>query len=333
LARKGNHIYTHTKRGGYKARLQKLQMATVPMMFQPGNPFPIAYGSEAAISAPTSFIPGISMETAPELFNENYRAGMGLWNENLPQPEIYDSFEDAGLDETAQSQNEIVQKILLKPQTKPFHQHEFFFVVNKNSALNRSHYSYAGRVPCEALTLHDMRVKAKSLSVRDLVQDYLPVGVFFTFVDTHAERNQSNLVAYSLGGLCDILNVWHVCVIPGSRLFFVAFKNDDDQVQIVPYAGLYHPLEEKNDHPWNGEEVAIIDVGVVCAGNSRPPQQLLHANYLVKKTKAGVLYPDDHLPSGLGGAPDATNPEIPQVQGNILRVKLNALQWTYFEKQ
>lgn len=309
-----------------------MAQSATPMMFQPGNPFPIAYGSEAPISAPSNLIPGLAMESPAELYNDNYRAGMGTWNDNLPAPEIYDSFEDSGLDETAQSQNEIVQKILLKPQAKPFHQHEFFFVSNKTSAMNRSHYSYAGRVPCEAVTLHDLRYKVKSAhTIQQLVKEYLPVGFFFTFVDSHTERNQSNLVAYTLGGLCDVLNVWHVCVIPGSRLFFVAFLNADNNVQIVPYAGLHHPLENRQ-HPWNqaSTDVAILDVGVVCAGNSRPPQQLLHANYLVKKDTSGKLYPSDNLPSGMGGAPDATNPEIPQVQGNILRVKLNALQWQFY---
>ena len=308
---------------------------STPMMFQPENPFPISYGPDTSSMDIPSSLSNVGMETPANLFNENFNEGMGLWKKNLPQPTIFDSYEDAGLDETAQSNNEIVQKVLLRASVVDFHQFEFFFVDANAAAHDRNDYSFRNFFPMKATTLYQMQQKIQadtSQTVEHIVKNLRPLGFFFTYVERSMTR-ESKLVAYTLGGLCDVLNVWHVPTVPGTRLYFVLYKNDTN-CQIVPYAGLHHPLEKSGgtakEHPWNmngyNGGVAIIDVGIVCANSGRPIQQEKNHNYLVD----AALEPSMTLPNRIGPGSMATDPTIPQVQGNILRVKLNAIYWQYF---
>ena len=310
---------------------------STPMMFQPENPFPISYGPDTSSMDIPSSLSNVGMETPANLFNENFNEGMGLWKKNLPQPTIFDSYEDAGLDETAQSNNEIVQKVLLRASDDDFHQFEFFFVNANAAAHDRNDYSFRNFSPMEATTLHQMQQIMQAnpgVTVKNIVETFRPLGFFFTYVEKTMTR-ESKLVAYTLGGLCDVLNVWHVPTVPGTRLYFVLYKNGT-KCQIVPYAGLHHPLEKNldpaKDHPWNMNGytggVAIIDVGIVCANSGRPIQQEKNHNYLVEASNINV--PSTTLPNRIGSGSMATDPTIPQVQGNILRVKLNAIYWQYF---
>ena len=318
---------------------------STPMMFQPSNPFPIAYGADTFSMDVPSSLSTVGMETHANLFNGNFDKGMALWNKNLPTPTIFDSYEDAGLDETAQSNNEIVQKVLLRADSSTdFNQFEFFFVDANAAAHDRNDYSFRNFSPMQATTLDQMQIRLKGITtsptVADVVKKYRPLGFFFTFVEKSMTK-ESKLVAYTLGGLCDVLNVWHVPTVPGTRLYFVLYMNGA-KCQIVPYAGLNHPLEKQpsNKHPWNvlgyTDGVAIIDVGIVCANSGRPIQQEKNHNYLVDATSTAVpgatstAVPSIYLPARIGQGRRSTDPTTPQIQGNILRVKLNAIYWQYF---
>jgi hypothetical protein len=298
----------------------------------------------------------VAMSTPANLFNSNFNQGMSLWNSNLPPPQIYDSFNNSNLDETAQSQNEIVQKVLLRVPSAGdqafYEQFEFFFIRNDTLSSNRNHYSSQTRYPYTAVTLCDLRKNLKktaakqqityqqSTPVKAMVDSHNPMGVFFTYVDTTmGPPNESKLVAYAIGGLCDILNVWHVQIIPGMTLYFVAYKpRDEPYVEIIPYAGISGPLRydsQKVAHEWkDAEEIAILNVGIVCACNSRPPLQTVHPNYLVtSKQKAsdgssGKVPATEFITST--GSIDPTQANRPHVQGNVLRIRMSCLQWEYY---
>lgn len=306
--------------------------STQPAMFQVPDIFPGTFQNNVdhtIFGDVPSTISNVSMESPPSLFNRTFDSAMSSWG--LPQPEIFDSEMDGNLDETAQSQNEIVQKILLCPTStaKYYSQHEFFFV-GTNSAAIKS-YSHSKLAPQEALTLHDTRNPAfftKCKSVKDLVQKYRPAGSFFNYVEIGAHNKSSTLVAYSIGGLCDILNVWHVPIVPGMQLYFVAYEKHN-KVLIIPYAGNTHPLQDSK-HDWNKDssDVAIVDVGIVCAGNSRPPLQTHNPNYVVSLKKE-----ENNIPALEINSQDTTDPSNPHVKGNILRIRMSCLQWQFFPKE
>jgi hypothetical protein len=254
------------------------------------------------------------MQTNARLLNSNFREGTKLMTEKFPKGAIYDSYEDSGLDETAQSQTEIVQKVLVTSHNV-FHQHELFFV-KKPAHLFRPDYNSSSFTPMDAFTL--FRLREEMATERDLkkICSYQPLGFFFNYV---AERPQSELVAYSMGGLCDILNIWHIPLVPGMKLFLVAFEGESGTIQIIPFASLFHPLEYKAE-PWSKKEVALLDIGILCVGTSRQPLQVTNYPYLVDANNS----PCNCVPAGF----DATNPIY--IQGNVLRVRLAALQWQFF---
>lgn len=318
----------------------------VPAMFLPDNIFGNGFsnGVQDDVFSPPSSLSEVKMETNAPLFNKTFEDGMDLWTKNLPNPTIYDSNNEPGMDETAQSQNEIVQKVLIIPYNtsrKSFEQHDFFFIDNSQTNTMRAFYSSQNRYPYKALTLNDMQkdTSLNSYSIEELVKRFNPMGTIFNYVSFEEQKTSSKLIAYSLGGLCDILNLWHVTVIPGIILYFVAYKNNTN-LSIVPYAGLTHPMikSHQNDpmakpsqkeYPWQSEkvtEVAIINVGTVCAGNNRQPLQLKGLPYLVDSkgfpVKNSMLFGTGEI--------DPTNPTCPQVCGNILRIRMSCLQWEYY---
>lgn len=324
-------------------RNHKTKMTSnVPSMFLPDNIFGQQFGNgvqHEAFSTPMS-LSEIGMEKNAELFNSSYTEGMSTWTNNMPAPTIYDSNNEPGMDETAQSQNEIVQKVLLihNPDISSYEQHDFFFIKNADVSTTRAYYSSQSRYPYEAKTLSELRACCKDLAIEKLVQTYNPMGSFFNYVSFADGQKSSKLVAYSLGGLSDILNLWHVPIMPGMTLYFVAYKNDKGNTCIVPYAGRKHPMDKslnhadaKCTHPWIDKEsgnVAIIEVGVVCAGNSRQPLQLTNPNYLCEVGNITKPVTDTIVLSG--GEVDPTSAKIPQVRGNILRIKMSCLQWQMF---
>ena len=312
-------------------------------MFLPDNIFGQQFGNgvqHKAFSTPMS-LSEIGMEKNAELFNSSYTEGMSTWTNNMPAPTIYDSNNEPGMDETAQSQNEIVQKVLLihNPDISSYEQHDFFFIKNADVSTTRAYYSSQSRYPYTAKTLSELRAYCKTtpMSIRELVQTYNPMGSFFNYVSFADGQKSSKLVAYSLGGLSDILNLWHVPIMPGMTLYFVAYT-EGIHTYIVPYAGRKHPMDAslnhadaKCTHPWIGKEkesVAIIEVGVVCAGNSRQPLQLTNPNYLCEVGNITKPVTDTIVLSG--GEVDPTSAKIPQVRGNILRIKMSCLQWQMF---
>lgn len=309
---------------------------SLPAMFNPQIPFPVAQegdGYDMPIPISLSEVP---MSSAPNLFNGNFDAGMSLWKQNLPQTTLYDSTYDGGIDETAQSQNEIVQKVLLAPSTnsKSYQQSEFFFVERKTSTTSRAHYSSQSQYPCTAKTLYELKSHLGSISVKDLVSKYQPMGCFFTYVEKgELNGNYSKLVAYTCGGLCDIQNVWHVKLVPGMKLFIVAYQkgsytSSTEKTHIIAYAGMDSPMENKH-HIWNQEKhaVAIIEIGILCVGNSRPAQQTINRNYLVDSTGAPT-----QMFTGLSAKQmDPFDPTTTMTQNNILRIRMSALQWQTYE--
>lgn len=305
--------------------------STQPAMFQLPDIFPGTFQNNVdhtGFGDIPSTISNVPMGSPPSLFNKTFDSAMSSWG--LPEPEIFDSEMDGYLDETAQSQNEIVQKILLcpTPTAKCYSQHEFFFIgINASSSIKS--YSHSKLSPQEALTLHDTRKPSfKCNSVKDLVQKYRPAGSFFNYVEIGAHNKSSTLVAYSIGGLCDILNVWHVPIVPGIQLYFVAYEKHN-KVLIIPYAGNTHPLQDSR-HEWNKEsrDIAIVDVGIVCAGNSRPPLQTHNPNYVASLEKDKCFIPITEIHSQ-----DTTDPNNQHVRGNILRIRMSCLQWQFFPQK
>ena len=317
--------------------------SNVPSMFLPDNIFGNGFsnGVQHEVFSPPSSLSGISMETNAPLFNDNYTDGMSTWTKNLPNPTAYDSNNEPGMDETAQSQNEIVQKVLIVPtgSRKSFEQHDFFFINNTTQNTTRAYYSSQSRYPYKALTLKDMRIdhEIRWMTIKELVEKYNPMGAMFNYVAFEEQKTASKLVAYSLGGLSDVLNVWHVTIVPGTTLYFVAYKDNEDKTCIIPYAGLRHPMDKTSrtdsttqiSHPWTNhatETVAVLEVGIVCAGNSRQPLQLKNYPYLTNVDNNPICGTMDSASGNI----DPTDPTCIQVRGNILRIRMSCLQWQLF---
>ena len=285
-----------------------------PMMFQSdfflGDQDQIAFGS-------LPHVLGLQTETPPNLYNTNFQTGMDVWKRALPMPTLYDSFLDNDMDETAQSQNEIVQKILLTPSKKSFEQHDFFFIKTDVNTTVKAHYSNQSKYPYTAVTLSDLAESlAGPTTIEKVVTSYTPMGVFFNYVDESTTGRESKIVAYSLGGLSDILNVWHVAICPGMELYFVVYVNNDNKLCLLPYAGLKRPMEDdemkKLIKPKTN--LAIINVGIVCASNNRVPLSATPNFYDPNKALAAKT--NLHL-----------DPKSPAVRGNILRIRMSCLKW------
>lgn len=278
--------------------------------------FPDDFGGEILQDEiePPRKISKMEVESPVNLFNKNYRSGMNLWDSHLPKYDVSDSTE------TAQSQVEIVQKILALPckgeYKSVFEQGELLFV-DKTAGTTpvRSNFTDTRMTPNTVKTLHgfsnitiNMRILLKKFQ-----NDYNPLGFSFVYVDRSDPQYKytSQMVSYTCGGLCDVLNVWNVNLAPGMNLFLVVQvdPDDDKKIKIVPYAGLKHPRDEP-DAKWNdGGEFLCLDIGTVCATNSR---RALYEDSYNQKTSVNL------------------DPRQAHITGNMLRVKVNPLQWEYF---
>lgn len=287
------------------------------------SPFPHNFGlglfeGHFALPDQLSHVP---MGREPTLLNGTYQEAMQGWH--LPAPEIFDSMEDGGLDETAQSQNEIVQKSFIFPKSSDLQQHELLFA-KKNDKAIRNFYTNRDHAPSEVDSLTDlMRIicgkdkAGNDYTVKNIVEIYNPLGACFNFVGKSAA---AQTIAYACGGLVDILNMWQTHLLPGMGLFLVLHRVPGmTNLQITPYANLCHPKEDTAFMTLIKSEqysFAVLNVGILCVGNGR--HFLQGGPYLTDHDKK----PRDctHF--------DSTKPLI---QGNVLRVKMNALKWDYFD--
>lgn len=263
----------------------------------------------------------LNMENPVNLFNANFRSGMQVWDKSLPQYEIVESAQT----ETSLSQMEITQKILAEPQnglnrSLKFEQGELLFVCKTISAPIRINHSDLKLRPMQVYTIYDLAKRfqetAESATNNDIIMkeilDNLPLGFSHTYVDRNDDQFKytGQLVAYSLGGLCDVLNVWNVPLVHGISLYFILFLTKET-LEICPYASLLSPFEAKSA-PWNdegGKMLAYLEIGVLCANNARRP---LHT----------TPYPLVTTSSNL-------DPAQASVVGNMLRVNVLPLQWIY----
>lgn len=281
--------------------------------------FPDDFGGEILQDEiePPRKISKMEVESPVNLFNKNYRSGMNLWDSHLPKYDVSDSTE------TAQSQVEIVQKILALPckdESKTvFEQGELLFV-DKTAGKTpvRSNFTDTRMTPNTVKTLHKFSdiTKAVGIDLETFQNDYNPLGFSFVYVDRLDPQYKytSQMVSYTCGGLCDVLNVWNVNLAPGMNLFLVVQVDPDHptKIKIVPYAGLKHPRDEPNA-AWikPGEKFLCLDIGTVCATNSR---RALYEDSYSKNTTSVNL-----------------DPRQAHITGNMLRVKVNPLQWEYFD--
>lgn len=279
--------------------------------------FPDDFGGEILQDEiePPRKISKMEVESPVNLFNKNYRSGMNLWDSHLPKYDVSDSTE------TAQSQVEIVQKILALPckgaYKKVFEQGELLFV-DKTAGTTpvRSNFTDTRMTPNTVKTLHEFSdiTKDEKTLLKKFQNDYNPLGFSFVYVDRLDPQYKytSQMVSYTCGGLCDVLNVWNVTIAPGMNLFLVVQVNlaDLEKIKIVPYAGLKHPRDEPKA-VWNrAGEFLCLDIGTVCATNSR--RALYEDSYNKNTTNADL------------------DPRQAHITGNMLRVKVNPLQWEYF---
>ena len=287
----------------------------MPAMFQNAFPFPVEdfYGYDDRFAS----LSNVKMETPISVFNDTYSRGMKVWDRYLPVAETFDVPE--GSNETSQSLPIIVQKIFLAPRPKKsgdYYQHELFFVKSPSSTV-RSHYSSINQQPMEAITMSEFEDKVKTTNLEKMVQDYNPMGFIFNYVEA---SDQSQQIAYACGGLVDILNIWHVTLIPGMKLYIVAYIEGISPIKIIPVASLNNPISIE---PFkNSPEKAILEIGTLCTINARPPLQSF-PDFLRdvdgKKPTTRV--------SDISNTCKAT---ISHVQGNILRVNLSHLRWQFF---
>jgi hypothetical protein len=237
--------------------------------------FPDDFGGEILQDEiePPRKISKMEVESPVNLFNKNYRSGMNLWDSHLPKYDVSDSTE------TAQSQVEIVQKILALPCKNEykcvFEQGELLFV-DKTAGTTpvRSNFTDTRMTPNTVKTLHEFSniTKDRGTPLKKFQNQYNPLGFSFVYVDRLDPQYKytSQMVSYTCGGLCDVLNVWNVNLAPGMNLFLVVqVATDPTKIKIVPYAGLKHPRDEPKAD-WNDAgEFLCLDIGTVCATNSR----------------------------------------------------------------
>lgn len=294
----------------------------MPAMFQNAFPFPVEdfYGYDDRFAS----LSNVKMETPISVFNDTYSRGMKVWDRYLPVAETFDVPE--GSNETSQSLPIIVQKIFLAPRPKKsgdYYQHELFFVKSPSSTV-RSHYSSINQQPMEAITMSEFQEKVSGLRIEQMVKSYNPMGFIFNYVEA---SDQSQQIAYACGGLVDILNIWHVTLIPGMKLYIVAYEDTTvglgstlRENKIIPVASLNNPITME---PFKSSpEKAILEIGTLCTINARPPLQSF-PDFLRdvdgKKPTTRV--------SDISNTCKAT---ISHVQGNILRVNLSHLRWQFF---
>ena len=296
----------------------------LPAMFNTAFPFPIDdfYENDDRLES----LSNVKMETPISVFNDTYSTGMQVWEKYLPAAETFDVPE--GSNETSQSLPIIVQKIFLSPRlrnTGDYNQHEFFFVMHETTST-RAHYSSQNLVPVKAVLLSDFQQEITNKKTTDVIKNYYPMGFIFNYVEV---TDQSQQIAYACGGLADVLNIWHVALVPGMKLYIMVYRDYFDKKNLktimVPVASLYPPLEipffRENYINENIKEIAILEIGVLCTANARPPLQ--NSPYFLQD---GNAKPTTQLHS-IANTCKAT---LSQVQGNILRVKLSHMKWEYF---
>jgi hypothetical protein len=329
----------------------------LPRMFRPDS-FPsfLTFEEGPEYDAPSS-LAGREIEPPAALFNRAFNSAVGGWG--LPPPEI----EDGTDGDVGQSEAEIVQQIYLKPRA-PCQQFEMFFTAAP-LFTKRNVYGQTNRVPYEGLTLNEIQQffidtnpnpatqfeyvddspnhnvrrehwNAEALSIAQIVRRYNPTGFFFAYVEDRL-KNQSGMdVAYTCGSLCDILNVWHVPIVPGMQLYIVLMWVCEQTAaatprkMFVPFASLGRPEEDPalmrciaNNSSFGDRaktEFAVIDIGTVCVASNQPPQMLPGHAFV---GTAGSLVPT-HKTSSMSMTTDPV-----QIKHNILRVNVNMLRWEY----
>jgi hypothetical protein len=294
----------------------------LPAMFDTAFPFPIDdfYENDDRLES----LSNVKMETPISVFNDTYSTGMQVWEKYLPAAESFDVPE--GSNETSQSLPIIVQKIFLSPRlrnTGDYNQHEFFFVSHE-SISTRAHYSSQNLVPVNAVLLSEFQQKIMGVNTTNVIKTYHPMGFIFNYVEV---TDQSQQIAYACGGLADVLNIWHVPLVPGMKLYIMVYRDlfDEPKTTMVPVASLYPPLEIEffHDNYIKGtiNEIAILEIGVLCTANARPPLQ--NSNYFLRDG-------NDRPTTQLHSIANTCKATLSQVQGNILRVKLSHMKWEYF---
>ena len=287
--------------------------------FRPnGFPSYLSFEEGPDYGAPNS-LAGRKMDTNASIFNSTFNRAVGGWG--LPPPEI----EDGTDGDVGQSEAEIVQKIYLKARG-PCHQFEFFFT-REPTHVQRSSYGQINHIPYEAMTLHEMRNifngAGSTSSIKSIVDMYNPMGFFFAHVEDRLKNQTGMDVAYTCGGLCDVMNIWQVPIVPGMKLYIILMVVDGIN-KIVPYASLSHPFHDPNlaKHiDSTRRDMAWIDIGTVCVASNQPPIMSAPATY--------VHEPGSFKPlSGTHTISDTTDPT--KVLHNILRVNVDMLRWEYF---
>ena len=285
--------------------------------FRPnGFPSYLTFEEGPDYGAPSS-LAGRKMDSNATIFNSTFNRAVGGWG--LPPPEI----EDGTDGDVGQSEAEIVQKIYLKARG-PCHQFEFFFT-KKPSHVQRSSYGQINHIPYEAMTLHEMRnvfsvnEQWAGSSIQAIIDTYNPMGFFFAHVEDRLKNQSGMEVAYTCGGLCDVMNVWQVPIVPGMKVYIIIMKVDGKNT-IIPYASLKHPFQDEQLAK-QMTEAAIIDIGTVCVASNQPPIMSAPAAYV---HQPGTFKP---LP-GTHTISDTTDPA--KVLHNILRVNVDMLRWEYF---
>lgn len=332
----------------------------IPRMFRPDS-FPsfLTFEEGPEYDGPAK-LAGRKMDTPAVIFNRTFNSAVGRWG--LPPPQIEEG-EDGDI---GQSDAEIVQNVYLKPRG-PCQQFEMFFTAAP-LYTQRNTYGQMNRVPYEGMTLNEMqqhlvgdtnaqfelapklghgpiRKSWADAEISEIVHKYNPMGFFFAYVEDRM-KNQSGMdVAYTCGSLCDILNVWHVPIVPGMRLYIVLMWVTADATvkprkMFVPFAslgrpendpafrhvlklaydyGVAHTVAGKNPY----SEYAVIDIGTVCVSSNQPAQMLPGHSFV------SVAAPQPVIPAYSTSSLTMTTDPV-QIKNNILRVNVEMLQWVYY---
>lgn len=328
-----------------------LDEPALPRMFRPDS-FPsfLTFEEGPDFDGPPT-LAGQKIDPPATIFNGTFNQAVGKWG--LPPPEIED-----GLDgDVGQSDAEIVQQVYLKARGV-CQQFEMFFTAQPLHT-HRNAYGQANRVPYESLTLNELQLRLidgstasdknffdsvhktgvsfhdNGLHISNIVRKYNPMGFFFAYVEDRMKNQTGMEVAYTCGSLCDIVNIWHVPIVPGMQLYLILMWVPDSsgttRKMLVPYAGLGRPEEDVHiqkviaTNALAHKEYAVIDIGTVCVASNEPAQ--MNPGYsFVCQAGPTDLVPDYQLPNKRM----TTDPV--QIKHNILRVNVNMLQWKYYQQ-